>query len=155
MAFNILVPYDGSRPSDNAIEQTLELARSLKGNVSVFLLHVIPTISTHPSPEFGMRPIRPKPYGRYLTDIYQEMEKKAKQMLDAKKKIFDKSSIRTEAHVSIGDPREDIITFAGAHQISLIIMGSSGLGFFSKLKALGSVSRGVSERAKCPVMLVH
>ena len=68
---------------------------------------------------------------------------------------FDESLIRAETHVFIGDPREHIITFAEAHKITLIIIDGSGLGFFSKLKALGSISRGVAERAKCPVMIVH
>jgi nucleotide-binding universal stress UspA family protein len=39
--------------------------------------------------------------------------------------------------------------------VDLIVMGNVGLSRFSKLKALGSVSRNVSERAKCPVMLVR
>ncbi|WP_226987292.1 universal stress protein [Candidatus Nitrososphaera evergladensis] len=29
------MPYDGSKPSDNAIRQALELAKSLKGDVRV------------------------------------------------------------------------------------------------------------------------
>lgn len=149
------MPYDGSKPSDNAVRQAVELAKSLEGNVTVFLLHVIPRIHAHPSPEYGMRPVRLQPYKRYLSEIYQEMEKRAKEMLDEKKKIFDKYSIKAEVHVFIGEPREHILAFAEGHKISVIIIGASGLGFFSKLKALGSVSRSIAERAKCPVMIVH
>lgn len=155
MAFNILVPYDGSKPSDNAVRQALELAKSLKGDVTVFLLHVIPRIHAHPSQEYGMKPVRLQPYGKRLAEMYEELEKKAKDMLSAKREMFDKSSIKAETHVFIGDPREHILTFADGHKATLIIIGGSGLGFFSKLKALGSVSRSVAERAKCPVMIVH
>jgi nucleotide-binding universal stress UspA family protein len=35
------------------------------------------------------------------------------------------------------------------------VMGGTGLSGVSKLAALGSVSRGVVERSKCPVMIVH
>lgn len=155
MTLNILVPYDGSKPSDNAVRQALKLAQSLKDNANVYLLHVIPRIHAHPSPEYGMRPVRLQPYKSYLSEIYEEMERKAKKMLEAKKKIFDESSIKAETHVFIGEPREHILAFADGHKVSLIIIGASGLGFFSKLKALGSISRSVAERAKCPVMIVH
>jgi nucleotide-binding universal stress UspA family protein len=155
LTFNILVPYDGSKPSDNAVRQALELAKSLKNGATVFLLHVIPRMHPHPSPEYGMKPVRLQPYGRYLAEVYEELEKKAKDMLDAKKKILDESSVKAQTHVFIGDPREHIITFAEGRKVDLIIIGGSGLGFFSKLKALGSISRGVAERAKCPVMIVH
>ena len=37
----------------------------------------------------------------------------------------------------------------------LIVMGSIGLTGLSKLRALGSASRAVSERARCPVLIVH
>jgi nucleotide-binding universal stress UspA family protein len=149
------VPYDGSKPSENAAKQALTLARSLEGDVNVFLLHVIPRIHAHPSQEYGMKPVRLKPYGKHLAEIYEELEKKANDLLDIRKRVFDESLIRVKTHVFIGDPREQIITFAEGHKITLIIMGASGLGFFSKLKALGSISRGVTERAKCPVMIVH
>jgi nucleotide-binding universal stress UspA family protein len=33
-------------------------------------------------------------------------------------------------------------------------MGTTGLAGISKFKAIGSVARSVSEKAKCPVMLV-
>ena len=47
------------------------------------------------------------------------------------------------------------IDFANKAKSDLIIIGSPGLDGFSKIKALGSVSRMVSERAKCPVMIIH
>jgi nucleotide-binding universal stress UspA family protein len=34
-------------------------------------------------------------------------------------------------------------------------MGTTGLSGLSKIKAIGSVARSVSEKAKCPVMLVR
>jgi nucleotide-binding universal stress UspA family protein len=57
--------------------------------------------------------------------------------------------------VIYGHPSDKILEFAEKHHIDLIVMGSTGLSGFSKLKALGSVARNVSERAKCPVMIMH
>ena len=54
----------------------------------------------------------------------------------------------------IGDPSDEIIKFANDEQVDLIIMGITGLSGFSKF-VFGSVARNVSEKAKCPVMLVR
>ena len=40
-------------------------------------------------------------------------------------------------------------------KIDLIIIGNIGLGGLSKVKALGSVSRGVAEKTMCPILIVH
>lgn len=55
----------------------------------------------------------------------------------------------------IGYASDKIIEFANEEQVDLIIMGTTGLKGISKLKALGSVAREVSELAKCPIMLAH
>jgi nucleotide-binding universal stress UspA family protein len=51
---------------------------------------------------------------------------------------------------------DQILKFAEDNQINMIIMGSKRLEKgISKIKALGSVSRSASERASCPVLIVH
>jgi nucleotide-binding universal stress UspA family protein len=54
-----------------------------------------------------------------------------------------------------GRPVDRILEYAESKGIELIIMGGTGLSGVAKLAALGSVSRGVLERSKCPVMIVH
>ena len=49
----------------------------------------------------------------------------------------------------------DIIQTAIKENVGIIIMGTTGLTGVSKIKAFGSVARNVTERAKCPVMLVR
>ena len=41
------------------------------------------------------------------------------------------------------------------NKIDMIIMGSHRLKGLPKIKALGSVTRKVSESADCPVLIVH
>jgi nucleotide-binding universal stress UspA family protein len=60
-----------------------------------------------------------------------------------------------KAKVLIGYTADKIIEFANEEQVDLIIMGTTGLIGISRIKALGSVARVVSEMAKCPVMLVR
>jgi len=54
-----------------------------------------------------------------------------------------------------GNPIDAILKFARGRKINLIVMGSQGLHGIGRLKALGSVSRKISELASCPVMIVH
>jgi nucleotide-binding universal stress UspA family protein len=53
------------------------------------------------------------------------------------------------------NPPEKIIDFANSEKVDLIVIGGVGLSRLSKVKALGSVSRSVSKRASCPVLIVH
>ena len=69
-------------------------------------------------------------------------------------------NIRVTSKVLIGNTgsstSDQILKFAKDNQINMIIMGSKRLDKgVSKIKALGSVSRSVSERASCPVLIVH
>jgi nucleotide-binding universal stress UspA family protein len=50
---------------------------------------------------------------------------------------------------------DEIIRFANANKIDMIIVGSRRLETISRIKALGSVARKVSETAECPVMIIH
>ena len=59
-----------------------------------------------------------------------------------------------KSQLPIGNPSDQIIQFANGERMELIIMGNTGLGGFSKIVS-GSVAKNVSEKAKCPVMLVR
>jgi nucleotide-binding universal stress UspA family protein len=48
-----------------------------------------------------------------------------------------------------------IIDFAAKEKVDLIVIGNVGPSGISKIKTLGSVSRSVSEKAPCPVMIIH
>jgi hypothetical protein len=84
------------------------------------------------------------------------MKMRALEMLNRKKDEFKDAGINNvRPQVSIGNPIEKILDLASAEKVDLIVIGSVGLSGISKLKALGSVSRSVSERAKCPVLIVR
>jgi nucleotide-binding universal stress UspA family protein len=57
--------------------------------------------------------------------------------------------------VAVGYPADKIIEVADSEKVDLIVMGNVGRTGLSRLMALGSVSRTVSEKARCPVMIVH
>lgn len=90
------------------------------------------------------------------------MKSDALNMLEHRKNEFEaritessRITLSTQVLYDRRNAAETILEFAKKEKSDLIIIGSTGLGGFSKIKALGSVSRMVSERAKCPVMIIH
>jgi len=161
----ILVPYDGSKQSDKALKKAVELVELIKKGgtkIEINMLHVVPEIYAPPTLFDRDVNIKSKITGKrltsqqYLKEYYHEMKSKAKNKLETKKsREIESSNIMIRTYVTYGDPSDKILEFANKHQVNLIVMGSIGLTGFSRIKALGSVARSVSERAKCPVMIVR
>lgn len=155
MSARILVPYDGSRWSDKAVKQAVEHARLLK-NAEVTLFYVVTEVHPPPSYSYGMRLPDVKSTKEYLKELYQRMKSDALVALSKKKKEFTDAGIdNVHMRVSVGNPAKQILAMATAEKADLIIIGSIGRSGIARLKTLGSVSRSVSERAPCPVMIVH
>lgn len=159
---NILLPYDGSKPSDKAFDYAVKFADNIKNNMRVTLLYVIPEIHLPPSYDYGLKLPSVKTSKEYLKELYQNMRSDALNMLENKRSKFEaylkeRSRVTLSIQVLYGqhNAAETILEFANNEGSDLIIIGSTGLGGFSKIKALGSVSRQVSERSKCPAMIVH
>ena len=177
------MPYDGSKPSDNALQQAIQIVSDLlacgreainlmQGGIEIILLHVVEEIHIRiPNFYIGLRIIAGKPLKEYFKEVYEEMRNEASKMLDdIKKRIESTIQINSDKRgtklsprslvvipqVIVGNPAEVIIDIANNKQkVDLIIMGSTGLKGISKVRVLGSVSRQVCENANCPVMLVH
>jgi nucleotide-binding universal stress UspA family protein len=150
-----------------------ETTNSLQGEgIEITLLHVVEEIHVRfPNMYIGLRMLAGKPLNIFFKEVYEEMRKEASKMLDDTKKRIESAiqidmddestklmplSVTIIPHVVIGNPAQVIIDIANNKQkVDLIIMGGTGLRGFSKIRALGSVSRHVCENANCPVMLVH
>ena len=77
-------------------------------------------------------------------------------MLTKKKKQYESQGISIIIKVIVGgSPSDKILELAEDEKVDLIVVGNVGLSGISRVKTLGSVSRSISERAKCPVMIVH
>jgi nucleotide-binding universal stress UspA family protein len=157
----ILVPYDDSEVSNKALENAVDIAK-ISSKSQVIILHVVEEFPTFY--RYIERPARSiKTGGRntlsqYLEEVYSFMKEDAHNRLNDKKDEIEKKTtgnfeIRTE--VLVGHISNSIIDFAAREGIELIVIGSIGLSGISRIKTLGSVSRKVSERAQCPVIIVH
>ena len=154
----ILVPYDGSKFSDKALENAIGIAKMSGQNTELILLHVNPYIPiplTFERPVYYAKTGKSIPLTQYIEELTKEMEENASTMMDEVKKKFTDKEIKIENVLLHGYPPEKIIEFANEQRVDLIVIGSVGLSGFSRVKALGSVSRNVSERASCPVLIVH
>jgi nucleotide-binding universal stress UspA family protein len=158
----ILVPYDTSKPAASAARYAAQLAKSSEANCEITLVHVIPSIPA--SPILLDRPLRSKKgetvmLSEYVKQLYEEMQENARESLNKKQKEIETevgSKVKVGSVVLLGDSISGkIIELAETDEIDLIIIGNVGLSGLSKLKTLGSVSRAVSERSPCPVLIVH
>jgi len=159
----IVVPYDGSGPAENAVKHASGLVKSsTTRNCEITLVNIIPSIPSNPL--VLDRPLRMKDgstvlLSDYITQLHSEMQAHAKEALEKKKNDIEQelaSDAKVRTVVAVGDSVADkIIELIEAEGADLVIIGNTGLSGISKLKALGSVSRAVSERSPCPVMIVR
>lgn len=151
MFTRILVPYDGSKYSKNALLRAIEVAHNLDSEI--FLFSVINTAYISPP---GML------HGLIKSDSEKIMIKKwnkkikieTMKMLNLAVKKCNSYGITSSFSISEGNISKEILNFVKRKKITLIVMGSQGLSGLDKLKVLGSVSRKVCESAKCPVLIV-
>lgn len=154
----ILVPYDISQPSDNALEQAIRLEKASPTETEIILLHVIAEIPVYPVIEQAIRSRKDSrftAFEEHAQYIYSSMKNNATKILDEKKRKSEQVGLKIKIEVVQGKPVDRILEYAESKGIELIIMGSTGLSGLAKLIALGSVTRRVLERSKCPVMIVH
>ena len=161
MIKKILVPYDNSRPAENALNYTIDLVKNMKEQQQeIILLHVIKPYDDSMKSFLSRRIQSPKTgdnitLKEYLKDITIEMKIDAKNILEDKIKKIESNGFTLQSMVLYGNPTEEILKFSQVEKIDLIVMGNIGLKGISKIKTLGSVSRNVLEKSKCPVLIVH
>lgn len=123
---HFLVPTDGSKSSNRAIEYAIELAEILGASITLF--HV-------------------------LSDGMQEDLIEAKKMLtDARERVAAKN-IRVAVKVRKGEPWEEIVK-ESKDGYNLVIIGSRGISGLKRM-LLGSVTENVARRSPCPVTIVR
>ena len=146
----ILVPYDGSRYAKKALIEALEIAKAFQSKV--YVLTVLEIASDVP-PGF-LNEIINKKLNKIKRDIsISKFLNKTK--LQRQVDEYKKYGIDVNVEAVIGRASDSILKFSKNNKIELIVMGSKGLTGMQKLGTLGSVSRKVSEEAKCPVLIIR
>jgi nucleotide-binding universal stress UspA family protein len=87
-------------------------------------------------------------------EVDPEARARAEGRLKEVQALLDEKGIANTCRVAVGDPRDVLIESAKNEPIDLIIVGSRGLNLAGRM-LLGSVSSDVTQRAPCPVLVVH
>jgi nucleotide-binding universal stress UspA family protein len=141
-AKRILVPLEGSVPSEAAAMLAADVARSSGG--SIRLLRVAPV----PDQLVGQ-------HGRVIAYLDQEMERltaEGRDYLEAVEARLD--TVPVESVVRFGDPVEEILTEAEAFNADLIVLTTGERGWLKRAAGRG-VSDQVLRKAAVPVVLVR
>ncbi len=132
----ILVAVDGSEHSKKAVGMAIDMAK--KWNSKIYLIHVaeknIPSSFIEFARDEGI-------------DAFDYFERVCSQILGSAEDRVKKAGIKkVERTCPTGNPADEIIKEARKKKVDLIIMGSRGLGRFSRA-VMGSVSTKVCNHA--------
>lgn len=146
----ILIATDGSDFSTAAVEACRGIIADSQ-NTSVKIISVV---------ERPM-PVAAEPFAisaEYYNKIEEVGRKQAKEDVEQAeallRSVFPNVSIDVTTEVFFGSPQREIVETARQWGADLIVMGSHGYGFWSRV-LLGSVSNSVMHHAPCSVLMVR
>lgn len=138
----LLVPFDFSECSNEALRYGLELARRF--DAKLHILHVVQDPAAQPWAAEG--------FAVPLFEAVEQWQQEARQRLVALVPAVDAE--RVTAVAAIGTPYQEILWYATGENVDLIVMGTHGRGGVSHM-LLGSIAERVVRRAPCPVLTVR
>ena len=151
MIKRILVPIDGSEPSNRALDYALDLAEEL--DAEVVILSVVPPVTLPVfSEEPGITPIiTPRDIDRYNSKLRATFENVLSEALARAR--AKKPDLRVSTKLLEGRPADKIVEVAERENFDLIIMGSRGLSGLREL-LLGSTTRRVADHCTKPLLII-
>jgi len=146
MLSKILVPIDGSKQSDKALEFACNLAD--KYEATLHIQHTVETTLHEHAMFLGSA-------GFALELSEDDIQKAGQKVIEAATKITDEHNCKTAVtEITHGSPTENILKRAKDDDFDMIVMGSRGLSDLGGL-LLGSVSHKVSHLAECTCVTVR
>jgi nucleotide-binding universal stress UspA family protein len=144
MARRILHPSDFSSASRAAFRKAIDMAKASRAEL--LLLHVV-------------SPVVPVPGDGYVSpEMYDQLSASsrawAQKRLDSLVAQAKKSRARVKGFILEGAASDEIVRFARARRVELIVMGTHGRKGLAKL-FVGSVADRVVAAATCPVLTVR
>lgn len=138
----ILVPIDGSKTSQKALEVSLNLAKQYSSEICI--LNVIQPFK-----------IPATIYTAKAREKAREAErKKGKQLLEKALAKAVESGVEASMRLDYGEPADKIVEIAEEESFNLIVMGSKRKSATERF-FLGSVASKVTRTASCPIFIVR
>lgn len=158
----ILVPLDGSELAAQALPQAEEIARKMGAPLILFrvLEDSVRLMAALPTP--GGMGIGGGAGATMLgvvsvnvdDEAHRQAATDASEALDELATSLHHRKVAAEAVIDTGDPAKQIVAYADAHDVDLIVMSSHGRTGLARL-AYGSVANKVLQTAPCEVMVVR
>jgi nucleotide-binding universal stress UspA family protein len=139
---NILVPFDLSSQSTRAFKVALNIAKKYDSKIT--LITCIEGDAWHH-----------KYYdARADSELIKKQKKVSKKHLEELESLAAKNNVSITSNIIASQSVvNDIVAFAKSHKHDLVVIGSHGRTGFDKF-LLGSVANGVSQKIRCPVLIV-
>lgn len=135
---HLLVPTDLTERTEKALQVADTLAVSDKSRIT--LVHVIETIDGLPFDE--------------LKSFYERLEQKARTAMTRLARRVPNGRAQVESAVVYGRRAEEIVKYASAHDVDLVVLASHRVNPSMKNHDWGTISYKVGILALCPVLLV-
>ncbi len=148
----VLLVVDGSPASQQAVRHLTRFP--LPRHVDVRVMHVMPPEQQQIAMESHLDSWH---YQQILEEVdvalMKRQEKKGRALLERTRKLLQQKEIESTLVLSRGDAATEIIEYAKANKIDLIVAGSRGLSQF-KGWWMGSVSRKLVHYSNCSILIV-
>lgn len=137
----IVVATDGSSSACDAVQLGLELAA--EQDAQVVFVHVVPDVDVVGTVGFGMTGAFPHAVTRV-----------DRAPLEHALALAAEAGVEARGELLRGDPADEIVAYADGIAADLLVVGSRGHGSLASA-LLGSVSRGVLNESRRPVLVVR
>lgn len=146
---NILVCVDNSKQSQKALSRAISVAEKFNSKLSILMVVEESLVNFWDDTEFKVGTENSQIHLKKESTIYQQAEKI---LNDLAKRV--PSQINCVTEILTGDPAKVIVNYSKKKKPDVIIIGSRGLGGFSKL-LLGSVSNKVVDHVSSSVLVIR
>ncbi|MFC7081510.1 universal stress protein [Halorussus caseinilyticus] len=137
---DILVPTDGSKAAERAVEQAVELAAESGGTVhALYVMNV-------GDADFMVTPSD-------IAETKERLQKKGARFLDAATDRAEQAGVECVTATKSGIPEDEILDYAREHGVDLVVMGRRGRSDPDK-PLIGSTTKRVLGKTDVPVRVV-
>lgn len=136
----ILVPTDGSDAADAAIEHAVSIATA--NEAAIHAVYVIDSRITMAARD------------ETRAELREDLEAEGRAAVDRILEQAAAAGVDGEAVIRQGTPSKELLEYAEAADVDLVVMGSEGKSPREKLIGMGSVSERVVDKTTVPVMVV-
>ncbi|CAI49004.1 UspA domain protein [Natronomonas pharaonis DSM 2160] len=142
----VLMPTDGSKPAEGAVETGAELAAEHGATV-----HALYAVEPMPLGKFTAGP---EPASAEHGEILDEQKSEAKQALERVTELCADHGVDVVDTIEYGKPSEEILDYVDTEGMDAVVMGTHGRSGAERL-VMGSVAEKVVRKSPVPVLTIR